>query len=695
MVARRAHQEAPVPGAAVVTHRVLGALAAVVLVLHAGHYLDVWTDDAFITFRYARMLADGHGMVFNVGEHVEGITNLGWALVLALFGDGDLLRPARTLGVLAAAGTVLALAEWARESDLSPAATGAGLASLVLAPWLPYWSVQGMETPVAAALLTLGWTRYAARDAAGSAAGLGLAPWVRPDGALVVLVVAAWHALGRRWDRAHALGAAAIGLSALALVGAKLAWFGEVFPNTFHVKTGGTGRGLEYVWSFLTAPSAGLPILVLLACAAGLRRARDDRALPGLLFLLGLGAAVLQDGDFMANYRLLVPLWPAACAALAIAVHDLGRARWAALAVTLLACAPLARADALDGLDRPDHGAFPNKTSLLAHPEPLRGRMPFAEAWALVHAADPVAHTDVGMLGFLNEIRVIDLLALTDPVMAGRHGETWVDQWAYLREQATWMILESPDGQWGRYRDALADDGWTVQARCEAIWVFRNPRATPTAVTDLDERLADARRRVPDFPGLHVTLATELAATGASGLDDQVDWIEARWPDHAYVQGLRCTTGLEGECPPPHTVCGTSQTRWDVEALAQPESWPGARDDGLAPQDPEQAPLDPDALVDPSADPPKGPGVPVTPPLPELQAQACDDAIRSATQAWTDVAAHQDDPERMRLARRAAAQARAGGEAARTASAAAHEALGSDAAHQAVEEMLETCRRRQ
>ena len=56
--------------------------------------LSWWlTDDAFISFRYARNLLEGHGLVFNPGERVEGYTNFLWVLELAalwgLFG----LRP--------------------------------------------------------------------------------------------------------------------------------------------------------------------------------------------------------------------------------------------------------------------------------------------------------------------------------------------------------------------------------------------------------------------------------------------------------------------------------------------------------------------------------------------------------------------------------------------------------------------------
>ena len=40
-------------------------------------------DDAYITFRYARNLADGLGLVYNPGEWVLGTTAPLWAIVLA------------------------------------------------------------------------------------------------------------------------------------------------------------------------------------------------------------------------------------------------------------------------------------------------------------------------------------------------------------------------------------------------------------------------------------------------------------------------------------------------------------------------------------------------------------------------------------------------------------------------------------
>ena len=51
--------------------------------------MHVWSfawlgDDAFISFRYSQNFAEGHGLVFNHGEWVEGYTNFLWTFILGV-----------------------------------------------------------------------------------------------------------------------------------------------------------------------------------------------------------------------------------------------------------------------------------------------------------------------------------------------------------------------------------------------------------------------------------------------------------------------------------------------------------------------------------------------------------------------------------------------------------------------------------
>lgn len=65
-------------------------------------------DDAFISLRYAKNLADGLGLVFNEGEFVEGYTNFLWTILLYFvhrFESIDPLNACYALGILSFAGT--------------------------------------------------------------------------------------------------------------------------------------------------------------------------------------------------------------------------------------------------------------------------------------------------------------------------------------------------------------------------------------------------------------------------------------------------------------------------------------------------------------------------------------------------------------------------------------------------------------
>ena len=57
--------------------------SALILFLHGWRYFGYTSDDAYISYRYARNLADGAGLVWNPGEHVEGYSNFLWTVLLA------------------------------------------------------------------------------------------------------------------------------------------------------------------------------------------------------------------------------------------------------------------------------------------------------------------------------------------------------------------------------------------------------------------------------------------------------------------------------------------------------------------------------------------------------------------------------------------------------------------------------------
>jgi len=112
-------------------------------------------DDAYITFRYARNLALGHGVVYNPGERTDSASSLLWTILLAAayrVGLHDLPSVA-SLGDLVAALITGAITLRLGRAFALPAilVTPVLAIAVVSAPWLA-WAVSGMETSVFALL---------------------------------------------------------------------------------------------------------------------------------------------------------------------------------------------------------------------------------------------------------------------------------------------------------------------------------------------------------------------------------------------------------------------------------------------------------------------------------------------------------------------------------------------------------------
>jgi arabinofuranosyltransferase len=234
------------------------ALASTLALLlwHAKQYAFM-ADDAFISFRYARNLSHGLGLVYNPGlERVEGYSNFLMVILLAGF-DALGLRPELMAHVISIVSTIAlwsAVVWYALRSP--PAPRWCWL--VLLAPlWLAatrsvaVWSTGGLETRLFEALVVLGMFRLCAeveaelrgegRRLSWAAVLLALATLTRPDGLLVsfgALVVSALVLARRRRLQLRAVLAAAVPF--LLLVGGhygfRRLYYGQWFPNTYYAK---------------------------------------------------------------------------------------------------------------------------------------------------------------------------------------------------------------------------------------------------------------------------------------------------------------------------------------------------------------------------------------------------------------------------------------------------------------------------
>jgi hypothetical protein len=293
--------------------------AATVLVALSFLRPELLCDDAFITFRYAENLAAGRGLVANAGEHVEGYSNLVHTLLLALGNALGLttILAANILGAASGLAVLLLMPQLAKSMGSTwQRGAAAGIAFGSTASFQA-WTSRGLETLAFTALVVAGTLLLSREVASGGPAGratpacFGLVSVSRPEGVLYVAVAAIEHL--RRWGWRPALRFSVVALAPWAAqLAFRLAYYGDVVPNTYHVKMAGRAdriaSGVEYV---LGLRRSGIALSMVLLLAPLVAMARRGNARPALLMIgAGLAFAVSSGGEGYSYVRFLVPVLP-------------------------------------------------------------------------------------------------------------------------------------------------------------------------------------------------------------------------------------------------------------------------------------------------------------------------------------------------------------------------------------------------
>ncbi|MBP7281451.1 MAG: hypothetical protein KBA66_07745 [Leptospiraceae bacterium] len=234
-------------------------------------FIQHWVcDDAFISFRYAKNLTDGLGLVYNAGEFVEGYTNFLWTIFLSvgMFFHLDPIHVSAGLGILFYFLTLFVLYKTGTtayeiragkryKSFYFPIA----FAGFALHSHGQIFATGGLETSLFSFLLLAG-TVFLLLSNRGLHLLTGffllvLAIMTRPDGALFYIFAFLYTALFkfRHTDyKTYFTNQLALQLPFIFIFLPYWIWrytyFGWFFPNTFYAKSGmGTylEQGIKYI----------------------------------------------------------------------------------------------------------------------------------------------------------------------------------------------------------------------------------------------------------------------------------------------------------------------------------------------------------------------------------------------------------------------------------------------------------------
>ncbi len=506
------------------------ALALPYLLLLVGAYsvFCVTTDDPFITYRYAANLLAGHGPVFNIGERVEGFSSplhlLLMALLLPVAPSVDILFKAKLLGLGLAA---LALWQTGRLARAAGLTGGEGLLAQALVAVnnnFALAAVNGMETMLAvclvlAAVLDFG-REMAGRGGVRSALLLFLALLARPDAAglfAALLVVRVILAVRRRLPWWDIVGwTCAFLLPAAGLLLARLAYYGQLVPNTYYAKQ----VTAEYAWHW--GPLYLLHPLSPIAVAWGYWKvyvplwSTQWQALGAVVFwgLAGLGcvrrragwagaalpAVVLAQiafvlhfgGDWMPGWRFVVPVLPLLAV---LQVYGLRRLRGAGLVRRVAAPTLAAALWAVCAVVSP-HNPWANARFSTSSADLLPADYALGRKWVAadryIQTALPrgglIAYSEMGYAGYHNlDKKFVDVRGLTDGEIARLPAST-KGTWGVDDER--WMYPTDPLYQILKRRQPTAIIAFShppqmpfaVLDRYYLVWSIQDPRDPPATI---------------------------------------------------------------------------------------------------------------------------------------------------------------------------------------------------------------------
>jgi hypothetical protein len=317
-------------------------VGTVIFLLACYHAIGFTWDDPFISFRYARNFVEGHGLVYNVGERVEGYSNPLYVLICALayataIGGSDLglLYFAKIFGLACAFGSIILVWFYLRRWDYFPSLNY--LPVIALGPWMLLtniffagWSMGGMETVFFPFLLMLALyllllevqdRKLLNRFISWPALVFWLAALTRPEGPVLwlaglitLLSVRKRYGIGRRLIISYVLTFILL----MAVFLAHRVWyFGDILPNTYYAKaTGGYEQIIKGFTNFTTdrafAFIGNIIPIVLIFIPLCYPRIRGTFAYRLILFqVLFYFAFLLGSGrDWMGGYRFFIHILP-------------------------------------------------------------------------------------------------------------------------------------------------------------------------------------------------------------------------------------------------------------------------------------------------------------------------------------------------------------------------------------------------
>lgn len=405
---------------------------------------DFTQDDAFITFRYAENFVNGHGLVYNIGERVEGYTNFLW-LILMILGriiGFEYVLYSKIIGLLFGLGTIMITYLFSRKIfEDKPLLSGLTALLLGSVYSFAYWSIAGLETSAFTFCLISSFFFYDKKSLA-SPLMAALSALFRPEGMLAIIFLLTYEIISnKRLTNYVFKSLAVVSLLLIPYAVFKIIYFGALLPNPFYAKTDFTLNQLVNGWEYVSLyfyhyVGAGLFILPALIYFKKLQAINKILLIFLLIYTLYI---MFIGGDVLKVHRFFVPIMPFIAITIVYGLFKLARSQiWITCLVIGIIGWQL---------------YFPYKhvSTFYTTENQLNYKMNImAEQLLMADSTNfTVAASTIGLVGYrLIDHTLIDLLGLTDSVIA-RHPEEalrdYETTWKESKYNAKYVLSRKPD----------------------------------------------------------------------------------------------------------------------------------------------------------------------------------------------------------------------------------------------------------
>lgn len=302
-------------------------LALIITMSHQALFFYWTNDDAFISYRYAENFISGRGLVFNLGEKVEGFSNFLWIMILTSFNLIGLspLWISKIISFLITLFLIFLTYRTAEAFSLDKLTSCLCALTLSFSGSLAYYSMSGLETVFYSFLLLLCVFMNEKYEKGPKKkpflllyVALLAVALTRPEGLLFLLISSGYHILKKI--------IAGIGIDIKKIIQFQLLFFAiyvflillrywyysDILPNTFYAKPSGTfvEQGYNALFANFTNALLSGSFLLIPVLFFFIKKNHLNKYLYPLLFCIGQLVFMSYTGDWMALGRFFLPILP-------------------------------------------------------------------------------------------------------------------------------------------------------------------------------------------------------------------------------------------------------------------------------------------------------------------------------------------------------------------------------------------------